>query len=140
VPINSHRIRWDLFVTNTGNTKGALSLRPPVARNRQKSLPPVRNSNLPSRTSQTLVRQTPVKQAALPPIENNKKTDQNLPIIFILSKFFNFKTKVNSFLLGSSSSTTLCSRLIERYNQITYLYINDIANIDVDEYIGKIHF
>ncbi len=40
--------------------------------------------------------------------------------------------------LGSSSSTTLCSRLVEHYNQITYLYINDIANIDDDDDIGKI--
>jgi len=29
---------------------------------------------------------------------------------------------------------------LERYNQITYLYINDIANIDEDDHIGKNHF
>ena len=28
-------------------------------------------------------------------------------------------------------------RLIERYNQINYLLINDIANIDEDDHIGK---
>jgi hypothetical protein len=111
-----------------------------LARNRQKTLPPVRSSNSTTRTNQTTVRRTPAKPTTLPPIENNKKNDSGLPTVFILSTFFNIKNKINFRLirLGSSSSTTLCSRLMERYNQITYLHINDIANIDDDDDIGKI--
>lgn len=29
---------------------------------------------------------------------------------------------------------------MERYNEITYLLIEDIANIDYDDHIGKIYF
>jgi hypothetical protein len=38
---------------------------------------------------------------------------------------------------GSSGSLKLCSRLLERYHQVNYLSINNIANIDEDEPIGK---
>ena len=132
-------MRWDFFVSNTSNAKGALPSRPMLARNRQKALPPVRNSNSTPRTSQPTVRRPPGKTTALPPIDNNKKNNAGLPTVFILSTFFNMKSKINPCLIcsGSSSSTTLCSRLMERYNQITYLYINDIANIDDDDDIGK---
>jgi hypothetical protein len=41
---------------------------------------------------------------------------------------------------GSSGSLKLCSRLLERYHQVNYLLINDIANIDEDESIGKRNF
>ncbi len=131
---NPNRVRWDVFVTNTSNTKGALPSRPLVVRNRQKALPPVRTSNPIPRVTQSADRKTTVKPAALPPIDNNKK---NPPIVFILSKPFSLENRFNCFLLGLSSSTKLCSRLIERYNQINYLYINDIANIDEDDHIGK---
>jgi len=29
---------------------------------------------------------------------------------------------------------------MERYNEINYLYINDIANIDENDHLGKNHF
>ncbi len=52
--------------------------------------------------------------------------------------------KVVSYLFfvqkGSSGSLKLCSRLLERYHQVNYLLINDIANIDQDEPIGKRNF
>ncbi len=38
---------------------------------------------------------------------------------------------------GSSGSIRLCSRLLERYRQLNYLLINDIANIDEDEDLTK---
>ena len=38
--------------------------------------------------------------------------------------------------LGSSSATKLCSRLLERYDQINYFSINDAANIDEENRIG----
>lgn len=88
MPSNPHRVRWDLFVTNTSNTKGALPSRPSLAKNRQKALPPVRTSVSTTRTSQSTGRKSSMKPIALPPIENNKKISQSLPIIFILSKFF----------------------------------------------------
>lgn len=86
MPTNPHRVRWDLFVTNSNNNKGALPSRPPIGKSRQKVLPPVRASNTTPRTSQSVDRQITIKSTALPPIENNKKNSQNLPIIFILSK------------------------------------------------------
>ncbi|CAF0882380.1 unnamed protein product [Adineta steineri] len=116
----SSRIRWDLFVSNTSNIKGALPLKPSNYRNRQKILPPVRPTNLSSKTSQSLDRKTAMKSSTLPPIDSNKKLSTHVPIMLILS---------------ASSSTQLCARLIERYNQITYLSIEDIANIDYDDSI-----
>ncbi|CAF3901386.1 unnamed protein product [Rotaria sp. Silwood2] len=112
---NPNRLRWDHFVTNTSNTKGALPSRQAIAKTRQKPLPPVRSSNSTVKTTHTSNRQTTIKIPALPPIDNNKKNSQNLPIVLVLS---------------SSGSTRLCSRLLERYDEITYLLINDIANID----------
>ncbi|CAF2859844.1 unnamed protein product [Rotaria sp. Silwood2] len=112
---NPNRLRWDHFVTNTSNTKGALPSRQAIAKTRQKPLPPVRSSNSTVKTTHTSNRQTTIKIPALPPIDNNKKNSQNLPIVLVLS---------------SSVSTRLCSRLLERYDEITYLLINDIANID----------
>ena len=40
-------------------------------------------------------------------------------------------------LSGAFNSTEICSKLIERHPQITYLSINDIANIDAEEPIEK---
>lgn len=60
--------------------------------------------------------------------------------LFLVKISLSKRKQKGNFLLGSSSSTKLCSRLIERYNQINYLYINDIANIDEDENIGKINY
>jgi len=90
---NPNRIRWDLFVTNTSNTKGVLPSRPLLIRNRQRPLPPVRASNTTSRINQSVDRRTSVKQVALPPIDNRKKIAQNIPIVLILSKFFSLKKK-----------------------------------------------
>jgi hypothetical protein len=140
---NPNRVRWDLFVTNTSNTKVTIPSRPALIKNRQKLLPPVRTSISTSKTTQVSDRQTTIKPVALPPIENSEKNSQNLPIIFILSKLFYLQKKkifFFRFLLGSSSSTKLCSRLMERYNEINYLYINDIANIDENDHQGKNHF
>ena len=74
------------FFCDKYNTKGALPSRPSMIKNRQKPLPPVRTLNA---TSRTINHQSSniSKPAALPPIENTKKISQNLPIIFILSKF-----------------------------------------------------
>ncbi|CAF0777878.1 unnamed protein product [Rotaria sp. Silwood1] len=115
-----NRLRWDHFVANTSNTKGVLPPRPGIVKSRQKPLPPVRSSNLTVKPSHTSNRQTPIKTPALPPIDNSKKHSQNPPIVLVLS---------------SSGSTRLCSRLIERYEGINYLLINDIANIDEDDSI-----
>ncbi|UJR33892.1 hypothetical protein I4U23_021312 [Adineta vaga] len=113
---NPNRVRSDLFLSNT---KGALPSRPSVLRGRQKMLPPVRPTNSTSKTSQSLDRKTAVKAPTLPPIDNSKRPpSQTLPIMFLLS---------------SSSATKLCARLIERYNQLTFLSIEDIANIDYDD-------
>jgi hypothetical protein len=138
---NPNRIRWDLFVTH--NTKGALPSRPSIIKTRQKALPPVRSSILTQKPSQLSDRKTLTKPPTLPPIDVSKKSSQNLPIMFILSKLTyskNKTTKKNHFLLGSSNSTKLCSQLMERYNEITYLLIEDIANIDYNDHIGKIYF
>ncbi len=94
VPKNPHRVRWDLFVTNPSNTKGVSPSRSSVMKTRQKPLPPVLNSNLTSKTNRVSDRQTSIKPVALPPIENTKKTVQNLPIIFLLSKFFHFNKQI----------------------------------------------
>ncbi len=94
---NPNRIRWDLFVTNTSNTKGVLPSRPLFGRNRQKPLPPVRPLNSTSRITQSADRRTSVKQTALPPIDNRRKIAQNIPIIFILSKVFSFSKRILSF-------------------------------------------
>lgn len=48
-------------------------------------------------------------------------------------------TKPIIFILSSSGSIKLCSRLLERYHQINYLSINDIANIEENEQIGKMN-
>jgi hypothetical protein len=85
---NPGRVRWDVFLANP---KGASPSRPSNVRNRQKPLPPVRSSNTTSKSSQSSDRQASIKPAALPPIDNNKKTAQNLPIVFILSNFLLFK-------------------------------------------------
>lgn len=128
---NPNRVRWDVFLANP---KGALPPRQSLVKIRQKPLPPVRSSNVTSKPNQSSI-----KSAALPPIDNTKKPSQNLPIVFILSKFFDSKNQhnKNSFLLGSSGSTKLCSRLMERYKEVTYLSIHDVANIDEDDRIGK---
>jgi len=90
---NPNRVRWDLFVTNTSNTKGTIPSRPALIKNRQKLLPPVRTSISTSKTTQVSDRQTTIKPVALPPIENSEKNSQNLPIIFILSKIFYLQNK-----------------------------------------------
>jgi len=90
---NPNRVRWDLFVTNTSNTKATIPSRPALIKNRQKLLPPVRASISTSKTSQVSDRQTTIKPVALPPIENSEKNPQNLPIIFILSKLFYLQKK-----------------------------------------------
>ncbi len=97
---NPTRVRWDLFVSNTGSTKGALSSRPSLTRNRQKTLPPVRTSNSTRRTSQGSGRQIPVKAIALPPIENNRTVAANLPIVFILSKYAPLEKNKDDRFLG----------------------------------------
>ncbi|CAF4164422.1 unnamed protein product [Rotaria magnacalcarata] len=112
---NSNRLRWDHFVTCSSNLKSVVPSKPAIAKNRQILLPPVRSSSSITRTRHSTTRQTSVKTSALPPIDNNKRSSENLPIILILS---------------SHGSTKLCSRLIERYDRITYLLVNDIANID----------
>ncbi|CAF1389020.1 unnamed protein product [Rotaria magnacalcarata] len=112
---NSNRLRWDHFVTCSSNLKSVVPSKPAIGKNRQILLPPVRSSSSITRTRHSTTRQTSVKTSALPPIDNNKRSSENLPIILILS---------------SHGSTKLCSRLIERYDRITYLLVNDIANID----------
>ncbi|CAF1202374.1 unnamed protein product [Adineta ricciae] len=128
---NPHRVRWDLFVTNN---KGALPSRPPTLRNRQKILPPMRSTNSTPRTSQSLDRKAPVKAPTLPPIDHNKRLSQNLPLLLLLSKFSALKNENKTLIFrpGSSNSTKLCARLLERYNQVSFLSIEDIANIDYD--------
>ncbi|UJR13440.1 hypothetical protein I4U23_000454 [Adineta vaga] len=78
----------------------------------QKSLPPVYSSshNIPSFDPQISH-----KSSVLPPIEHVKT---HLPIIFILSL---------------TNSLKLCSKLLERYHDVEYLLINDMANIDNSE-------
>ncbi len=90
---NPNRIRWDLFVTH--NTKGALPSRPSIIKTRQKALPPVRSSILTQKSSQLSDRKTLAKPPALPPIDISKKYSQNLPIMFILSKFTCFEKQNN---------------------------------------------
>ena len=77
-------------MSNTSNIKGALPLKPSNFRNRQKILPPVRPSNLSSKTTHSLDRKTAMKSSTLPPIDSNKKLSQHVPIMFILSKYFLF--------------------------------------------------
>ena len=110
-----------------------------MIRNRPKPLPPVRNCNSTPRTSQTSDRRNTIKTIALPPIENSRKKPLNLPVIFILSLFISYRIKTNSHSShsGSVNSTKICSKLIERHPQISYLSINDIANIDDEEHSGK---
>jgi len=90
---NPNRIRWDLFVTH--NTKGALPSRPSIIKTRQKALPPVRSSILTQKPSQLSDRKTLAKPPTLPPIDISKKYSQNLPIMFILSKFTCFEKQNN---------------------------------------------
>lgn len=134
---NPNHVRWDLFVTNN---KGALPSRPALLRSRQKALPPVRSSNPPSKTSQSLDRRTATKSSSLPPIDNVKRVTPTLPIMLILStpSSLHERTRCQLLRLGTTNSTKLCARLVERYNRLIFLSVEDIANIDYDERIGKI--
>lgn len=137
MPSNAHRIRWDFFVSNTSNAKFSSPARSSTVRNRPKPLPPVRNVNSTPRTSQTSDRRNTIKAIALPPIENSRKKPVNLPVIFILSSLISHRKHALNSHSGSTNSTKICSKLIERHPQITYVSINDLANIDDDDQLAK---
>ena len=60
-------------------------------------------------------------------------------------RLFSFLVGLLSFILskhkhileGLSNSLTLCSKLLERYHEVEYILINDMANIDKGESTGK---
>lgn len=79
---NPNRIRWELFVSNSNSSKSVLPSKPSVARNRSRVLPPVRNLTTTTKPNPL----TAIKPPALPPIEDHKKSADNVPIIFVLSK------------------------------------------------------
>jgi len=84
---NPQRLRWDFFVSaSSNNAKNTSLTRPTLVKTRQKGLPPVRPSNSLPRANQKSDYRTVNKSLALPPIENSRKpTDNQLPIVFILS-------------------------------------------------------
>lgn len=120
---------------NAPATRTVVPTRPQLNRSRTKPLPPVHSNHSTAKSTQSAT----VKPSALPPIEDHKKNSSHLPIIFILSKsLLSGKSKRRSALrLGATGSTKLCSRLLERYEQIVYVSINDAANIDDDVQIGE---
>jgi len=109
-----------MFVPNGSPVKTVISTRPQINRSRPKPLPPVHSTHSTGKSTQTTA--INVKPSALPPIDDHKKTSTHLPIIFVLS---------------STGSTKLCSRLLERYDHIVYISINDAANIDDDVQINS---
>lgn len=92
---NPTRVRWDHFLPSSYNTKTILPSRSSITKTRPKPLPPVRSSNPATKPNQLPNRQSSIKTSILPPIDDNKKNSQHIPIVLVLSKPFYFQEKRN---------------------------------------------